>query len=216
MAKSKSGYKTIRVKVPSPVKKRYEWVDNRTLLIDFRGVSRAYKNRKFQSPAQLEAQCNQYFASCYGVLRNNKGDILYDEAGQPVMGQIKPFTVSGLARHLGIATSTLRKYGLGLKDLNGFGREDVEDYSDVVRAAKQRIEEYAEGRLYDKDGYNGARFVLDNAFNWLSQKEQAEIEHLRKTDSLKEKEYELKKDMLEGANTDEPFTITVRRAEKPE
>lgn len=210
------------IEVPKVAPRRYKWVDDRVVLIDLRGIRKPFTGsangdvrRKFNSPEHLEALCNEYFASCDGVLYNHKtGRPYLDKDGFPVVGQIKPYTVSGLALFLDISTENLKRYEKGIMDSIGFEESDKLEYSRVVRRARQRIEAYAEYRLYDRDGYNGARFVLDNAFNWISQREQAEIEHLRKTDTLKHKEYKLKKDTLVGANEDEPITITITRASK--
>ena len=44
-------------------------------------------------------------------------------------------------------------------------------YKEIVEAAKLRIENYAETRLYDKDGWNGAKFNLQNNFRrWDAEK----------------------------------------------
>lgn len=213
------------IEVPKRTPKRYLWVTDRVVRIDLRGIKkpltgaadRTYK-RKFRSPEHLESLCNEYFASCEGVLYNHKTGLPYmDSRGFPVTGQIKPYTISGLALYLDIDTTTLRKYEKGSMDSLGFNDEyDMLEYSTVIRRARQRIEAYAEGRIYDKDGYNGARFVLDNAFNWVSKREQAEIEHLRKMDKLKAKEHKLRKKTLLGEDNNEPVTITITRARREE
>ena len=210
------------IEVPKRAPKRYKWITDRIVLIDMRGLRKPLTGsangevrRRFNSPEHLEALCNEYFASCDGVLYNHKtGKPYLDRDGNPVTGQIKPYTISGLALYLDVSTNTLMRYGKGWRDTIGFSDAEKLEYSQVIRRARQRIEAYAEGRIYDRDGYNGARFVLDNAFNWVSQRERAEIEHLRKTDKLKHKEYKLKKDTLLGADTDEPITITITRASK--
>ena len=49
--------------------------------------------------------------------------------------------------------------------LNYQGREE---FNDTVTRAKARVEEYAESRLFDKDGSNGAKFSLANNFrDWI-------------------------------------------------
>ena len=96
-------------------------------------------------------------------------------------------------------------------------KADTDDYmtfSSVVLRARQKIEGYAEKRLYDKDGQYGARFVLDNAFGWLSKKEQAEIDKMNQESILKAKEFELKKDLLDSGEDDSSLTINIVRGRK--
>lgn len=210
------------IEVPKRAPKRCKWIDNRVILIDMRGIRKPLTGsangevrRRFSSPEHLEALCNEYFASCDGVLYNHKTGMPYlDKDGHPLVGQIKPYTISGLALYLDVSTNTLKRYEKGWRDTIGFSESEKLEYSQVIRRARQRIEAYAEGRVYDRDGYNGARFVLDNAFNWVTRREQAEIDHLRETDRIKAKEYKLKKNTLLGTDADEPITITVTRASK--
>jgi len=44
--------------------------------------------------------------------------------------------------------------------------QDRPEFNDAITRAKMRIEEYAETRLYDKNGCNGAKFTLSNNFGW--------------------------------------------------
>lgn len=214
------------VSVPKRTVRRYKWKDNRVLLLDMRGVHKPYtgsKNRdhlrKFKSPEHLEALCNEYFASCDGVMYHKNGIPMRDKNGELLIGQIKPYTISGLARYLDIDTSKLRSYEQGLRDSIGF--EEIEEgeetgqrleYSTVLRRARQRIEEFAETRLYDRDGFNGAKFVLDHAYKWIGQKEQAEIYNMYKQCNLKQAEFDLKKSTIDNNGGIEPVSIKIVRA----
>ena len=62
----------------------------------------------------------------------------------------KPYTISGLADSLNIDVRTLSNYG---RD---------EDYFPAIHRARQKCLSYAESRLYDKDGVQGAKFYLTN------------------------------------------------------
>ena len=62
----------------------------------------------------------------------------------------KPYTMTGLALSLNIDVRTLTNYGQN------------EDYFPAIHRARQRCIEYAENRLYDKDGVQGAKFTLTN------------------------------------------------------
>ena len=143
---------------------------------------------------------------------------MYDKDGKLVKTQVKPWTVSGLALYLGISTVSLKKYRQGMIDsLLDEMKAETDDYmtfSSVVLQAKQKIESYAEERLYDRDGQQGARFVLDNAFQWVSRKEQAEIDKMTQEGILKAKEFELKRDLLDSGEDDSSLTINIIRGRK--
>ena len=62
----------------------------------------------------------------------------------------KPYTMTGLALALNIDARTLTNYGQN------------EDYFPAIHRARQKCINYAEDRLYDKDGVNGAKFTLTN------------------------------------------------------
>ena len=47
---------------------------------------------------------------------------------------------------------------------------------DTITRAKTRIEQYAEERLFDKDGANGAKFSLANNFEGWKEKQQIEAD----------------------------------------
>lgn len=62
----------------------------------------------------------------------------------------KPYTMSGLADSLNIDVRTLSNYS----------RDD--NYFPAIHRARQKCLTYAESRLYDKDGVQGAKFYLTN------------------------------------------------------
>jgi hypothetical protein len=104
-------------------------------------------------------------------------------------------------------------------DLGIPGDDEYEtmQYSQVIRRARQKIEAYAEQRLYDKDGFGGGRFVLDCAFKWVSKKERAEIEQMQENIIQRRKEFDLKKEVLSGSgDEDSDLSITIVRKTKNE
>lgn len=219
----------IVVRVPKKTRRRFEWVSDRVLKIDLRCVRSPKKSNKqypvrmkFRSPEHLQSLCDEYFASCDGVLYNNKTGLPFlDNDGYPIVGQIKPYTISGLALYLDVSTSVLRGYEKGRRDELGFPEDQDEyvglQYADVIRRARQRIEAYAEQRLYDKDGFAGSRFVLDCAFKWVTHKEMEEIYNMSETRRLRRDEFNLKKDLLDSdANADNFINISVTRKSKEE
>ena len=222
--------KQITIDAPKHPVIRYRFVDERTVVLDLRGIFSPHspfngrmnptkgQKRRFVSPEHLQCMVNEYFESCNGPLLDRYGNLVYDKNGNLVKTQVEPWTVSGLALYLGISTNTLKQYKLGRIDsLLDEMRVDTDDYmtfSSVVLKAKQKIESYAEKRLYDRDGQMGARFVLDNAFQWVSRKEQAEIDKMIQEGILKAKEFELKKDLLDSGEDDSSLTINIIRGRK--
>ena len=210
--------------------KRFKKQRARVWLFDFRGIQtsppsksqiqllkrahRSYRGKKpaFSSPQQLQAEVDQYFESCYGPLSDwKKNELVYDKNGEVVKVQVEPFTVAGLAYYIGVPTEVLDKITWGwFDDLEDTTDED-ELCSAILKRAKQRINLYAEKRLYDRDGVVGAKFVLDHHFKMIGQKESAEIEALRKQTEYKMQELEMKKQMLDMGDEDNSLQITIVR-----
>lgn len=124
---------------------------------------------KYTNAKELEQAVALYFKDCAGhALTDADGNIIMDKSGQPILIDAHPPTVTGLALALGFKT-----------------RQSLLDYqarsnafNDVLTIAKSRCEEYAERRLYDRDGVNGAKFSLANNFkgwreNRLNQEEES-------------------------------------------
>lgn len=110
---------------------------------------------KIKSREELKAAIDGYFAEREPrQARGADGELLYDKKGVPVMLEARPQTLSGLARSMGIDRRTLLNYS------------KTEEYGDLVEEARQRVEEYQEERLFDRDGANGAKFALANNFGW--------------------------------------------------
>ena len=112
--------------------------------------------RKYQSVKQMQKAIDAYFESCKGEpFIGVDGQPLLDKCGNVVMIGQKPPTITGLALALGFT-----------------GRQALIDYqarpefTDTVTRAKSMCEEYAEARLYDRDGANGAKFSLSCNFGW--------------------------------------------------
>lgn len=220
-------FHTVEVEIPEAQYQRYRVLDGgKSLLIDFRCIRTqpfkpvdygARRKYKWRSPKQLQALVDEYFDSCYGPVRNPKtGGFYENEDGTLTIGQIKPFTISGLALYTHIETQTLREYKKETIDSLGWPTDtdyDGPQYSEIMLEAVKRVENYAEERLYDRDGFGGGRFVLNAAFKWTEKKEQAEIDNMKAQIKLKEKELKFrKKQAALGDDVDEPVTITIRRA----
>ena len=111
--------------------------------------------RKWKSVKAMQKAIDAYFESCKGTPLVIDGDVATDKYGRPIIFDEKPPTVTGLALALGFASrQALINY------------QDRPEFNDTVTRAKSRCEEYAESRLYDKDGANGAKFSLGCNFGW--------------------------------------------------
>lgn len=92
---------------------------------------------KFQSVEDLQSKINAYFQS-------------FDEGGE---NRDRPMTITGLAIWLGTTRELLCDY------------QERDEFSDTVKAAKLRIEQFAEERLYIGKNAAGPIFALKN-FGW--------------------------------------------------
>lgn len=222
--------KQIIIDAPNKPVVRYIFRDERHLDLDLRGIRNPHQpfngrlnpskggTKKFMSPEHLQCMVNEYFESCNGPLIDKWGQLVYDKGGNLVKVQVKPYTLSGLALYLGVSTQTLKKYREGLVDdfLDELYAEtdDRLTFAKVVMTAKQTIEAYAEGRLYDKDGQRGAQFVLDCCYNWVSHKEQADIRKSKADSKLRRDEFELKRQLIDEGNDDDNLTINIVRGRR--
>ncbi len=66
------------------------------------------------------------------------------------------------------------------------------EFNDTITRAKSRVEEYAESRLFDRDGSNGAQFSLRNNFKgWnIDNEQKLEIELLKLENQVKDSQPE--------------------------
>ena len=114
---------------------------------------------KFGSPEELQARIDQYFSCCEGQLLTKKEADgrevpVLDKHDKPVIVGEKPLTITGLAHALGMT----RRGFLNYRYRPAFAR--------VVARARARVECYTEERLFDRDGFSGARVLLLTCFGW--------------------------------------------------
>ena len=124
--------------------------------------------RKYKTPEDMQIAIDAYFDSCFTPdLKWNPDKQYYepkkDSEGNTMLIQTKPFTITGLANALGLSRQGLLNY------------EEKDEYVDTIKRAKQRVEQYVEERLFDRDGVNGARFNLTNNFNNWSEKTENKV-----------------------------------------
>lgn len=114
----------------------------------------------YSSAAKMQEAIDAYFESCEGKpFLDEEGEPLIDKNGNQVIIGAKPPTVTGLALALGFTSrQALLNY------------QAAQQFVDTVTRAKARIEEYAETRLFDRDGVQGAKFSLSNNFSGWAEK----------------------------------------------
>jgi hypothetical protein len=120
----------------------------------------------YETPEEMQIAIDKYFEDCAGkILVDRNGDPVLDKYGQPIMYDVKPLTITGLALALGFnSRQALLNY------------QAKKEFNDTVTRAKAVVERYAEERLFDKDGANGAKFSLANNFEGWKEKQQIEAD----------------------------------------
>ena len=121
---------------------------------------------KYKSKKEIQILIDKYFTECQGVqLKDENGTVMTDKHGNPIIIGSRPPTVTGLALALGFTSrQALLNY------------QAKEEFVDTITRAKTKVEQYAEERLFDKDGANGAKFSLANNFAGWKEKQQIEAD----------------------------------------
>lgn len=116
------------------------------------------RKKIWNSVSALQQAIDDYFTGCEPKPLMVDGKPVLDKNGEPVLTS-KPPTITGLALALGFnSRQTLLNY------------QSDDKFMDTITRAKSRVEEYAEARLFDRDGANGAKFSLANNFRgWREQ-----------------------------------------------
>lgn len=120
----------------------------------------------YSTPEEMQERIDAYFEECKGeILTDSEGMPLYAKDGTIIRVGVRPLTITGLALALGFnSRQALLNY------------QAKEAFHDTIMRAKARVECYAEERLFDKDGANGAKFSLANNFDGWREKQQIEAE----------------------------------------
>ena len=115
----------------------------------------------YKSVEEIQEKIDAYFKECKGTPLMLEGEPVTDKNGEPIIVGEKPLTITGLALALGFnSRQSLLNY------------QAKKEFVDTIMRAKTRVECYAEERLFDKDGANGAKFSLANNFEgWKEKKE---------------------------------------------
>lgn len=136
--------------------------------------SMAGRPPKYKSKEELEARIEKYFKDCKGeILRDENGSPVLDKYGMPIVVDSRPPTITGLALALGFASrQALLNY------------QAKKQFNDTITRAKARVEQYAEERLFDRDGSHGAQFSLRNNFKGWKETEGENEDALKKLDDV--------------------------------
>ena len=120
----------------------------------------------FNSAEEMQVLIDKYFEDCDGKIVLDKDGIpVRNKDGKIIRDDRRPYTITGLALALGFNSRQAL--------LNYQGKEE---FHDTVMRAKARVERYAEERLYDNNGANGAKFSLANNFKGWTEKQQIEAD----------------------------------------
>lgn len=128
----------------------------------------------YKTVDEIEEKIEKYFEDCKGYpLTDSKGKQIFNKFGSPIFVDVHPPTVTGLALALGFTSrQALLNY------------QAKPEFVDTITRAKARVEQYAEERLFDRDGSNGAQFSLRNNFKGWKEDEQDNKDALAKLDEV--------------------------------
>lgn len=120
----------------------------------------------YKTKEEIQEKIDAYFEECKGtILTDAEGSPIVDKYGNVAMIGVRPLTITGLALALGFTSrQALLNY------------QAKEEFVDTIMRAKAQVERYAEERLFDKDGANGAKFSLSNNFEGWREKQQIEAD----------------------------------------
>lgn len=120
----------------------------------------------YETPEEMQAKIDEYFEECKGeTLCDSDGSPMVDKYGNVIRVGAKPLTITGLALALGF---TSRRALLNY--------QEKDEFFHTITRAKAKVEQYAEERLFDKDGANGAKFSLANNFDGWKEKKEIEAD----------------------------------------
>lgn len=163
----------------------------------------------FTDPNELKVKIQNYFDNCDPHLTEKMMVTGQTESGgdlverRIVLTKQRPYTITGLARALGVNRRTLINY----KNPNHYDESiDPKVRQEIIRAiehAYTRVEEYNEEALHRSGVANGIKFNLSNNFDWVDKKVVDEnVNDVSKTlDDLEDEKSELAekaKEDLEG------------------
>jgi hypothetical protein len=117
---------------------------------------------KFASVEELQGQIDKYFQEC----DNRKTEVIYK--GVPIMvSDPRPYTVTGLAVALDTSRDVLIDYESGKYDDPEKSKDENSKFSNTIKKAKLKIQNYAEESLWQPKIATGVIFNLKNNWGWI-------------------------------------------------
>jgi hypothetical protein len=110
----------------------------------------------FKTVKAMQDCIDEYFDWCDNRIKN----IHTKEGDDVAITHPAPYTMSGLARRLGLSRQALMEYS------------HRDKYGDAIKAARERIQEDVETRLMETSNQTGAIFNLKNNFGWIDKQQQ--------------------------------------------
>jgi len=135
---------------------------------------------KFPTPQDLQAKVDEYFESCWV---DKVTEVTDKETGNVTMSNVRyqdrPYTIAGLAYHLGMTTQALRNY------------EAKDEFLCIIKRAKQKVEMNVEEQLIAGKSATGPIFWLKNHADYRDKLEQdvnhkGEVVHKHKHEMTEE------------------------------
>lgn len=109
----------------------------------------------YKTVDELQKAIDDYFDYC-----DNRIKQIHTKEGETVaITHPAPYTMSGLARALGLSRQALSEYS------------HKEQFGDAIKAARDRVQEDIETRLMETSNQSGAIFNLKNNFGWKDKTE---------------------------------------------
>lgn len=126
----------------------------------------------FNNAGELAMRIQGYFDLCDSHIEKGQveageksnGDIIF--ANRQFMTKQKVYTLTGLARHLGVSRDTIRNYRYFKHYSNDMNPDTIIELIRTIEDAVQRVEEFNEAQLHKSGISNGVKFNLTNNFGW--------------------------------------------------
>ena len=116
---------------------------------------------RYKTVEDMQKKIDEYFKDCEGRILKIDGKPVLDKHDEPIYVDKRPLTVTGLALALGFTSrQALINY------------QAKPEFVDTITRANSKIEQYAEERLFDRDGVNGSKFTLACNFGWREKEEE--------------------------------------------
>mgnify|MGYP006921309821 CR=1 FL=1 len=151
--------------VKKGVEKKVEEIETPVIFGDY--IPKVGRPPKYKTVKELQLLIDAYFESCWAQKIDMFGNLMYfkengKKTKRPVMIQIKPYTITGLALSIGTTRETLLDY------------QAKNQFSDTIKRAKDACQNYAEESLFVGKNPAGAIFNLKNNYGQWKDKQEVD------------------------------------------